>query len=69
MLGSKRMRILGLFDMYFLTMMLIQGVVVINVDARYFKKSGMNSTSKKAHILGWLTIIIAIILFILRWIF
>ena len=63
------MRILGLFDIYFLTMMVIQGTVVLTVDARNFKKSGMGIVSKKARILGWFAIIIAIILFILRWIF
>lgn len=63
------MKILDLFDMYFLAMMMIQSTVVLAVDARHFKKSGMCITSKKAGILGWMMIIIAIILFILRWIF
>ena len=63
------MRILGLFDIYFLTMMLIQGTVVLNVDARFFKKSGSMILGRKAHTLGWISIIIAIILFIIRWIF
>ncbi len=60
------MKILDLFDMYFLAMMIIQGTVVLAVDARDFKKSGMKVTGKKAHTLGWLAIIIAIVLFILR---
>ena len=63
------MKILDLFDMYFLAMMVIQGTVVLTVDSRSFKKSGMDITSKKARILGWFVIIIAIILFILRAIF
>jgi len=63
------MRILHLFDVYFLTMMVIQGSVVLTMDARKFKKSGYDNTSKKARILGALAIIIAIILFILRSIF
>ena len=62
------MRILNSFDMYFLAMMLIQGTVVLTVDSRSFKKSGMNITHKKARVLGWLTIIISIVLFILRWV-
>ncbi len=62
------MKVLDLFDMYFLAMMLIQGTVVLTVDARDFKKSGMGIISKKARILGWLAIIISMILFILRWI-
>jgi hypothetical protein len=61
------MKILGLFDMYFLAMMVIQGAVVITVDARDFKNSGMNITSRKARTLGWFVIVMAITLFILRW--
>ncbi|MFT5873106.1 MAG: hypothetical protein ACI8WT_002048 [Clostridium sp.] len=63
------MKILELFDIYFLTMMVIQSVIVITVDAGNYKNSGMYTTSAKARTLGWLTIILAIILFILRWIF
>ena len=63
------MKILDLFDMYFLAMMVIQSTVVLAVDARSFKKAGMGITSKKAGILGWMMILIAIILFVLRWIF
>ena len=62
------MRVLNSFDMYFLAMMLIQGTVVLTVDARNFKRSRMNITSRKARVLGWLTIIISITLFILRWV-
>ncbi|MBU3200098.1 hypothetical protein LL037_04190 [Clostridium estertheticum] len=61
------MRILGLFDIYFLAMMLIEGAVVLSVDARFFKESGSVILSRKAHTIGWISIIIAIILFILRW--
>ena len=46
------MKILDLFDMYFLAMMVIQGSVVLTVDARNFKKSGNDSISKKARTLG-----------------
>ena len=63
------MRILGLFDMYFVIMMMIQGAIVLTVDAKSFKNSGNDLISRKAHTLGWLAIIIAIILFILRGIF
>jgi len=63
------MKVFDLFDMYFLVMMLIQGSVVLIVDARDFKRSGMGVISKKARILGGLAIIISIILFMLRWIF
>jgi hypothetical protein len=62
------MKVLDLFDMYFLAMMLIQGTVVLTVDARDFKKSGMGIVGKKARILGWLAITVSIILFVLRWI-
>lgn len=63
------MRILGLFDMYFLTMMIIQGSIVLTVDAKSFKNAGNDNISRKAHTLGWLAIIISMILFILRAIF
>lgn len=63
------MKILNLFDVYFLAMMMIQGTVVISVDARGFKKDDMDNTSKKSRILGWLAIIISIILFVLRLVF
>jgi hypothetical protein len=63
------MKILDLFDVYFLMMMVIQGTVVLTVDVRSFKKSHMDSTSKKAAFLGWLAITTSIILFILRWMF
>ncbi len=65
-IGSNIMKILNLFDIYFLAMMVIQGTIVLTVDARKFKKSQMNITSKKARMLGWFAIIIPIILFILR---
>ncbi|MBU3111564.1 CLC_0170 family protein [Clostridium lacusfryxellense] len=61
------MKVLDLFDMYFLVMMLIQGTVVLTVDARDFKKSGMGVISKKARVIGGLAIIISMILFMLRW--
>lgn len=63
------MKILDLFDMYFLAMMVIQGTIVLTVDSRNFKKAGNQIISKKAHNLGGIVIIIAIILFILRGIF
>jgi len=63
------MKILDLFDMYFLAMMMIQGTVVLTADARSFKNSGNYIISKKARTLGWSVIIIAIILFIMRGIF
>jgi hypothetical protein len=62
------MRILNSFDMYFLAMMLIQGTVVLTVDVRSFKKTGMNITGRKARVLGWFKIITSTVLFILRWI-
>lgn len=60
------MRILDLFDIYFVVMMVIQGTIVLTVDAWSFKKSGMDITSKKARTIGWFAIIGSIILFILR---
>ena len=60
------MKILDSFDIYFLAMMVIQGAVVLTVDANSFKNSGVDMTSKKARILGGLAIVISIVLFLLR---
>jgi len=61
------MKILHLFSIYFFAMMVIQGTILLTVDVRNFKKSGMGVISKKTRILGWSVIIISTILFILRW--
>jgi len=63
------MKILDLFDMYFLAMMLIQGSVVIAVDAKSFRRTSNDNTSKKARRVGFSAIIVSITLLILRWIF
>ncbi|HEY8890948.1 MAG TPA: CLC_0170 family protein [Clostridium sp.] len=61
------MKILHLCGIYFLAMMVIEGTVLLTVDVRNFKRTGMGIISKKAHVLGWSAIIISTILFILRW--
>ena len=57
------MRILGLFDEYFLILMLIQGFMVSVVDATSFKEKGMKRAAKKAKYLGTITILLSVILF------
>ena len=60
------MRILELFDKYFLLLMIIQGFMVTVVDAASFKKKGMKMAAKKARYLGNITIGLAVILFLVR---
>ena len=57
------MKILGLFDKYFLLLMLIQGLIVIVIDSKYYLKNGNEKLSKKARYFGGCTIGISIVLF------
>jgi len=61
------MRILELFDKYFLILMIIQGFMVTVVDATSFKEKGMNEAAKKAKYLGAIAIGISVILFTMRY--
>jgi hypothetical protein len=63
---SGEMRILELFDKYFLILMIIQGFMVSVVDAATFKKKGMKVAAKKAKYLGAITIGLSVVLFIVR---
>lgn len=55
------MRLLGLFDKYFLILMIIQGLILLT-DSKGFLKWGMKATAKKSRIIGIGLIIISIIL-------
>jgi hypothetical protein len=57
------MRILELFDKYFMLLMIIQGLIVMVIDCNYYLKNGMDRTSKKAKHLGMFIIGLSIILF------
>jgi len=58
------MRIIDLFDKYFLLLMIIQGFMVSVVDATSFKEKGMKKLAKKAKYLGVITICLSVILFL-----
>lgn len=60
------MRILDLFDKYFLILMIIQGFMVSVVDANSFQEKGMKKVAKKAKYLGIITICLSVILFTIR---
>ena len=60
------MRILELFDKYFLLLMIIQGFMVSVVDVASFKEKGMKEAAKKAKYLGNITIALSVILFAIR---
>lgn len=60
------MRIIELFDKYFLILMIIQGFMVSVVDATTFKKKGMKATAKKAKYIGVIAIGLSVVLFVIR---
>lgn len=57
------MRILGLYDKYFLTLMIIQGFILI-IDSKNFFKWNMRDTARKAKSIGIGIIIIGIMLYL-----
>lgn len=62
-------RILNLFDIYFLIMMLIQGLLVGLIDFYKNKIIGNNKLANKCRLVGIVMILIAITLYDLRMIF
>jgi len=63
------MKISGLFDKYFLILMIIQGFMVCVIDANSFKEKGMKVAAKKAKYLGTITIGISVVLFAIKFAF
>lgn len=59
------MRILRLFDKYFLILMLIQGGVLSSIDYAEFKKLNKNKSAMKARFIGIIAILISIILYLI----
>lgn len=59
-------RIIGIFDKYFLILMLIEGSITIFIDAPSFKKSNMMKSYKQARYVGVFIITISLILYILQ---
>lgn len=59
------MRLLRLFDKYFLILMLIQAFVLIFIDSRIFKTSNLGDEAKKSKLIGVGAIVISIMLYII----
>ncbi|MTK12609.1 MAG: hypothetical protein F8N39_11140 [Clostridiaceae bacterium] len=57
------MRVLGLYDKYFLALMIIQGFILI-IDSKNFLKWNMKDTARKAKSIGISIIIIGIMLYL-----
>ena len=60
------MRILSLFDKYFVILIVIQGIIMITIDYVTFKEYKMKEVAKKSRIIGISAIIIAVTLSIIR---
>lgn len=58
------MRIFGLFDKYFLILMIIQGLVLI-IDSKGFSSWNMKDTSRKSKSIGIAIIVVAVILYLI----
>ncbi|MGO5073637.1 CLC_0170 family protein [Clostridium sporogenes] len=59
-------RIIGIFDNYFIALVLIQGGITIFIDAPSFKKSNMIKSYKQSRYIGIFIITISLILYILQ---
>lgn len=59
-------KILDLFDMYFLIMMYIEGFVMIFVDYNKYTREGKHNVANKAKKLGIIMTILSTILFVVR---
>ena len=57
--------ILGLFDKYFLLIMVVQGLIVAFYDHKSFKKAQLYNTAKKARIIGLAFVIVWLILYVI----
>ncbi|KZL90058.1 hypothetical protein CLMAG_45440 [Clostridium magnum DSM 2767] len=65
MLGEDVMRILGLISKYFLILMVIQGFVLAFIDSKGFKRANQNRAADKAKLIGGVSIIASIVLYVL----
>ncbi|MBC2579891.1 CLC_0170 family protein [Clostridium sp. DJ247] len=59
------MRLIRLFDKYFLILMVIQGFVVGFIDSRRFKNFKINHMARKAKIIGRASIVVALTLYLI----
>lgn len=59
-------KIMGIFNNYFIILMLIETGITIFIDAPSFKKSHMTKSYKQARYIGIFVIIISLILYVLQ---
>jgi|GEM_PF-1261022 hypothetical protein len=59
------MRILGLISKYFVILMVIQGFVLVFIDSRGFKRANMKRAANNAKVIGGVSIITSIVLYVL----
>ncbi|WP_251861586.1 CLC_0170 family protein [Clostridium sp. Marseille-Q2269] len=59
-------KIIGIFDKYFVILVLIEGFITIFIDAPSFKKSNMIKSYKQARYMGIFIVIVSLILYILQ---
>jgi len=59
------MRILGLISKYFLILMVIQGFILAFIDSRSFKRSNQKVVANKAKVIGEISILASIVLYVL----
>lgn len=60
------MRILDLFGKYFLILILIQGSILIFLDAESFKKRDLNGLYNRARAIGIGWIVVGVVLFAIK---
>lgn len=58
------MRIINLFNKYFLILVLVQGFFLIFIDNKKLKKANMGNTARKAKRIGVISVVLSIILYI-----
>lgn len=58
------MRVLELFDKYFLILMIIQGGILSFIDSRGFKESNLGKLSRKSKLIGIVAILISIVFYL-----
>lgn len=64
-LGVNSVRILGLVSKYFVILMVIQGLMLVFIDSRSFKRANMKRAAEDAKVIGLVSIISSIVLYVL----
>jgi phosphoglycerol transferase MdoB-like AlkP superfamily enzyme len=64
-IGRGEMNLLGLFDKYFLMLVLIHGLFLSTIDYKRYKNQKAEHIARKARIIGSSISIISVVLFII----